>query len=135
MQIIGSTNNLQNIGPQTAQALPEESGFSFFDVLDVVNPLQHIPIVSDIYRAVTGDTMGSVANVVGSTVFGGPVGGAIALANELAEGIFGDEPPAQLATAKSVTQDISAAKSASDTYKNMRVTTEDWLNPKFNSFA
>ena len=32
-----------------------DDGFSFGDILDLINPLQHIPIVGTIYRAVTGD--------------------------------------------------------------------------------
>lgn len=52
----------------------QEDGFSFGDLLDIVNPLQHIPIVSTIYREVTGDTIGPVARIVGGTIFGGPVG-------------------------------------------------------------
>ena len=29
---------------------------SFFDFLDIINPLQHIPIVSSLYRAATGES-------------------------------------------------------------------------------
>ncbi|MGQ3031076.1 MAG: hypothetical protein ACT60Q_22290, partial [Ferrovibrionaceae bacterium] len=32
-----------------------DEGFSFKTVLDTINPLQHIPIVSTIYRELTGD--------------------------------------------------------------------------------
>lgn len=47
---------------------------SFWDVLDIINPLQHIPIVSDIYQELTGDKIGVAARVAGGTLFGGPVG-------------------------------------------------------------
>src|SRR3546814_15608721 len=33
-----------------------KAGFSFGDFLDIINPIQHIPIVPTIYRAITGDT-------------------------------------------------------------------------------
>ena len=49
------------------------------DVLDVINPLQHIPIVSTIYRSVTGDTMNDVPKFLGSALFNGPVGLVAAL--------------------------------------------------------
>lgn len=52
----------------------QEDGFSFGDLLDTINPLQHIPVISTIYREVTGDTIGPVARIVGGTIFGGPVG-------------------------------------------------------------
>jgi hypothetical protein len=48
--------------------------FSFHDLLDAINPLQHIPVVSSIYRAVTGDTLGNAARVVGDGLYGGVIG-------------------------------------------------------------
>lgn len=54
-----------------------EDGFTFGDLIDVVNPLQHIPVVSWAYRALTGDKIAPAAKVVGGTLFGGPVGLAL----------------------------------------------------------
>jgi hypothetical protein len=47
--------------------------FGWDDVLDVINPLQHIPIVAQIYRAVTGDQIYGAAELIGSLPFG-PLG-------------------------------------------------------------
>jgi hypothetical protein len=58
-----------------------ESDLSFWDVLDIVNPLQHIPIVGSIYRAITGDTIAPSSSVIGGILFGGVIGGAFAVAN------------------------------------------------------
>jgi hypothetical protein len=52
----------------------DDDGLSFSDVLDVINPLQHIPIVNDIYRELTGDKIGVGARLIGGTLYGGPVG-------------------------------------------------------------
>ena len=85
-----------------------EAELSFGDFLDAINPLHHIPIVGTLYRAVTGDTIKPSAQVVGGTLFGGPIGGvtaffsaAIAQANgssledqALAALGFGSEPAA-----------------------------------------
>ncbi len=49
-------------------------GWSFFDFLDIINPLQHIPIVSTVYRAITGDEIKPVAMAIGGVVYGGPIG-------------------------------------------------------------
>lgn len=49
-------------------------GFKFSDFLDIINPLQHIPIVSTIYRAVTGDKIEAGARIAGGGLFGGPIG-------------------------------------------------------------
>lgn len=51
-----------------------EQSFSFSDFLSIINPLQHIPIVGSIYRAITGDTIKPAARVIGGALFGGPVG-------------------------------------------------------------
>jgi hypothetical protein len=48
--------------------------FSFHDVLDTLNPLQHIPVVSTIYRYLTGDNIGAIPRIAGDTLYGGPLG-------------------------------------------------------------
>ena len=58
---------------------------SFWDLLDVINPLQHIPIVNDLYREVTGDKIGVAARLVGGTLFGGPLGLIASAANCILE--------------------------------------------------
>jgi hypothetical protein len=55
-------------------AWKDGGSFGFHDLLDTVNPLQHIPVVSTIYRWLTGDTPGNVARMVGDTLYGGPIG-------------------------------------------------------------
>lgn len=56
----------------------KEKGLSFGDLLDIVNPLHHIPVVSTIYRMVTGDEIGMGARLAGGALFGGPIGFAAA---------------------------------------------------------
>jgi hypothetical protein len=59
-----------------------DTGDSFWDdVLDVVNPLQHLPVVGTLYRAITGDKIGDVEKVAGDTLYGGPIGLASSLAD------------------------------------------------------
>lgn len=61
---------------RNAAAAPasQSSEFGFADLLDIINPLQHIPIVSHIYRALTGDEIEGPARIAGGLLFGGPVG-------------------------------------------------------------
>lgn len=47
---------------------------TFADMIDFINPLQHIPIVSNIYRAVTGDEISTGARMAGGALFGGVIG-------------------------------------------------------------
>ena len=56
-------------------------GFTFLDFLDVINPLQHIPLVGTMYRSITGDEIDPGSRIAGSTLFGGPFGTVVALAN------------------------------------------------------
>lgn len=65
--------------PAVTRGVPAwgKDGFTFGDLIDVVNPLQHIPVVSWAYRALTGDKIAPAAKVVGGTLFGGPVGLAL----------------------------------------------------------
>ena len=58
-----------------------EDGFTFADFIDIINPLQHIPIVATIYRAMTGDDIDPGARVAGGALFGGPIGAVAATAN------------------------------------------------------
>ncbi len=60
-------------------------GFSFGDILDVINPLQHLPIISTVYRAFTGDDLSPASRVLGDTLFGGPIGAATGVANAILE--------------------------------------------------
>jgi hypothetical protein len=67
-------------GPGAAIAAAKTSGssldssFGFADLLDIVNPLQHIPVISTLYRHLTGDKIGTVAKLAGDTLYGGVTG-------------------------------------------------------------
>jgi hypothetical protein len=58
-----------------------EDGFTFADFIDIINPLQHIPVVATIYRAMTGDDIDPGSRVAGGALFGGPVGAVAATFN------------------------------------------------------
>lgn len=61
---------------QAESAVKGDDGeeLSFWDVLDVINPLQHIPIVNSVYRELTGDKITSGAKLAGGALFFGPIG-------------------------------------------------------------
>lgn len=68
-----------------------EDGFEFTDVLDVINPLQHIPGVGMIYRSLTGDEIGNGARVAGGGLFGGVFGLAGAAIDAVVDAVTGDD--------------------------------------------
>ncbi|CCG42101.1 hypothetical protein [Magnetospirillum molischianum] len=47
---------------------------SFWDLVDVINPLQHIPLVNEVYRELSGDKIGIAARLTGGALFGGVIG-------------------------------------------------------------
>jgi len=65
-------------------------GESFFHhLLDIVNPLQHLPVIGTIYRAITGEHIGSVEKIAGDTLYGGMWGAISSVADVAFEGITG----------------------------------------------
>jgi len=59
-----------------ASAEPEETladrmSVGFDDLLDVVNPLQQLPVVSSVYREATGESISIPARLAGGFLFGG----------------------------------------------------------------
>ena len=78
------------IHPANAAAKPsgfwQEDGPSFKDMLDTINPLQHIPIISNLYRSITGDDKPSTgAKMAGDVLFGGPLGLLSSIFNSIVE--------------------------------------------------
>lgn len=69
-----------------------KDGFTFSDFLDIINPLQHIPVVSSIYRAVTGDQIDPGARLAGGGLFGGPIGLALSVVSGMVEESTGKDP-------------------------------------------
>ena len=76
---------------------------NFGELLDVINPLHHLPIVGNIYRNMTGDQISPVAQIIGGTVYGGGLGGLSAIANAAVQEHSGEDGLASaiISTAKS----------------------------------
>jgi hypothetical protein len=67
---------------QAGGAAPDSDwDFSFHDLVSIVNPLQHFPIVSTLYRKFTGDTIKPLERIAGDTIYGGWMGLASSVAN------------------------------------------------------
>ncbi len=86
-----------SVAPAAAKADVVAAQPSFFrQLLSELNPLQYVPVVGTIYRAVTGDTIPETARFAGSLVLsgltGGPIGLAINVGATLLEHLFGIDP-------------------------------------------
>lgn len=91
--------------PEDSESLPEPSHlppakplrmwekpeFSFGDFLDVINPLQHIPIVATIYRNMSGDHIGMVPRVIGGALWGKIGGLVVGVINAVVEWFTGKD--------------------------------------------
>lgn len=77
-------DNEQAIAFNSTEKASKDDPFTFGDFIDMVNPLQHIPIVSHFYREFTGDQIKPVSNIIGGAVFGGPLGAVGGLVNSVA---------------------------------------------------
>lgn len=85
MPVSGETANSAAVPPG------EESRFGLADLIDIVNPLQHIPVVGLLYRHITGDEIGAVAQILGGGLFGGIVGAAAGGAEALFSSVASTE--------------------------------------------
>lgn len=91
----GGEGALRGIRSSQQQTIRHED-FSFGDFLDLINPLQHLPVVSQLYQNATGDTISPVAKMVGGVLLGGPIGFAVAGINAVFEEATGQSLPAAM---------------------------------------
>jgi len=85
-----------NLEAEKPSPVWETGSFSFRDIIDAINPLQHIPVISTIYRKLTGDQMGYASRIVGDTLFGGVFGSFVsglvsALTNVFVDSVTGKD--------------------------------------------
>jgi hypothetical protein len=72
--------------------------FGWDDFVDIINPLQHIPVVAQIYRAVTGDQAYGLSNFIGAMPFG-PLSVASAVVDTVVRSQTGRDAGTDLAAA------------------------------------
>jgi len=84
-------NRVSDYGPG-ADSATVAGTFGFADLLDVINPLQHVPLLASVYREVTGDRIGAPARILGDVLYGGPVGLAFGAVDVLFAEVGGRSP-------------------------------------------
>lgn len=116
-----SPATLASAAPTAAATATQASDppISFDDLVDVVNPLQHLPIVSTLYRHYTHDEIKPLPKIAGDALYGGWMGLASSVADYAFERLtgkgFGDTVLAMVTgddTSASKTAVASAAPSA-----------------------
>jgi hypothetical protein len=102
----------------------DDDSFGFSDLVDIINPLQHIPIIGSIYREVTGDTIKPVSRIIGGAAFGGIAGAASSVANVIVEEETGKDIAGNIASALGSSEDHGTTIAVA----NLRART-----PRYNS--
>ncbi|HEX4303514.1 MAG TPA: hypothetical protein VHZ78_12035 [Rhizomicrobium sp.] len=137
-------------GSASATAAAPDEGFSFDDLIDIVNPLQHIPVVSTLYRAITGDTIKTFPKIAGDTLYGGVEGFASSMADliftkitgksfgdtalAMAEDVFSPSKPEATGVADVATPAAPAEASATaPATENLGDRIVDWFDHLFSS--
>jgi hypothetical protein len=76
---------------QKAQAKSSDWDFSFHNLLSIVNPLEHLPIIGTIYRAITGTHIGIPERIAGDALYGGLWGAVSGAADAAFEAVTGKD--------------------------------------------
>jgi len=76
---------------ETADPLWGEDGFTFGDLIDLINPLHHIPGVATLYRELTGDQISPGTRLIGGSLFGGILRAVSPLINVVVEDSTGKD--------------------------------------------
>ncbi len=115
-----------------------DDDFTVDDLGSIVNPLQHIPVVSTIYRSLTGETIKPFERILGDTLYGGVWGCVSAVANVVYQDvtgkdfgqtvldfakdeILGNDDDAQTATASNAAQDSPSTAGTTATATNTSI--------------
>ena len=121
----------QSLGEIGGAPAPQEASLSFRDVLDAINPLNHIPIISDLFASATDHTPSTGAKLAGGTLFGGPIGFVASLANIIFEEATGSTPVKAVLAALSGEHaaEIAVASSAAPTTQPVESNAENPAAP------
>src|SRR5580692_12370590 len=65
--------------------------FSFHNLLDIINPLEHLPIIGTIYRAITHTHIGVPERIAGDALYGGLWGAVSGVADAAFEAVTGKD--------------------------------------------
>jgi hypothetical protein len=79
---------------ETPTSLPSKSGdwdFSFHNLLSIINPLQHLPVIGTLYRAITGDSIGTPEKIAGDALYGGLWGAVAGFADAAFQSLTGKD--------------------------------------------
>ncbi|MCW8929531.1 MAG: hypothetical protein OQL19_04755 [Gammaproteobacteria bacterium] len=130
--ISNNTSSLSNNVPVNKGAMEKDSfwgkdGFTFGDVIDMINPMHHLPVVSKYYREHTEDDASEGSRLVGGALFGGLIGGVAGVFTSMANAAVRHE------THQDVSEQIIAM--AEESFENITASEKDSLSINSNEMA
>ena len=108
-------------------------GFTTSDAIDIVNPLQHLPIIGPLYREFTGDSLDPFSRIVGNTLFFGTFGAAFSSINVAIEVMTGKDMVsnviAEINDENAKTTEPKTASTGSISLPTPNIDTNNRINP------
>lgn len=118
-KVIAAQSDWSSLPSVNEGANVPEVELTFGDFLDMINPFQHIPVISSIYRAIAGETITPSARIAGDVLFGGPLG--IASAGISAMTSVADEIFTASNDGTSITETVIASLFGGENSENIQV--------------
>lgn len=108
----------QQISQRGAEITPPEEAFQFGDIVDIINPLHHLPVIGMVYRGLTDDVIGPAAQIVGGALYGGPIGAVTGTVNAVTQMQTGKDMGGHMLSFAGLKTDVDIAtsKRATTTY-------------------
>lgn len=135
----GLANYPRDVGqdqPPGGSGLPQPLQVSHADMMHCLNPLQYVPVVGTIYRAVTGEQIPSTVQVAAAGITGGPLSMIASAFTMLLEELIRMGPdtsrpavPAGMSVAGSEqgVQPVTPGTLSNGAYTTLATTTPDFL--------
>ncbi len=122
--IWGSTQQLALTPPNTdsSKEVQEfepfgDDGLGFFDFLDIINPLHHLPFIGPMYRELTGDDLAAGPRMMGGALFFGPIGLVGSAIDVVLEELTGNDLGGNIMSAFNDSEETSSGGSAQSNAK------------------
>jgi len=133
LPVLQQSNSRIDALPDNIQKVDNEpfwgrDGLTFADLVDVFNPMQHLPLVANYYREQTDDDASEGARLVGGLLFGGLLGGTVGVLGSIVNSAVRHE------TRYDVSEHLLAMANNSFSGSNSPLQVQKFNAPEINPF-
>ncbi len=90
-QTVKTLTNSANKTSHPVETQQTKNDFDFEDILDILNPLHHIPVVSKVYKEQANDEISDNSKVVGDVFYGVLTGGVLGVLGAIGNAVLRQE--------------------------------------------